>query len=139
MIGEPSELLSMARANLDTARRDLGAQAPRFAVSRAYYAAFHAASAALSTEGVDPRSHKGTHTQFARVFLRDERLPRWLGSTMAGLFQLRLDADYHVGAVISLTEARDAVADATDFVDRIDAWLSERRDSAPEPPTDDHP
>ena len=139
MIGEPSELLSVARANLDTARRDLDAGAPMLAVSRAYHASFHTASAALSTEGVDPWSHKGTHTPFARVFLRDERLPGSLGSTMAGRFQLRLDADDHVGAVISLTEARDAVADDTDFADWIDEWLSGQRDSALDTPTDDHP
>ena len=134
MTDEPFDLLALARANLGAARRDLGADDPRFAVSRAYYAAFHAASAALLSEGVDPRSHKGTHTQFARVFLRDGRLPRTLGPTFVALSRLRQDADYHVGSEIDMEVARGAVSDAESFVDRIAVWLASRADDAP---TDD--
>ena len=123
MTGEPSALLALAHDDLVTARRDLDAEAPRHAVSRAYYAAFHAVSAALVVVDAPAKSHKGTHSQFYREFVRAGRLPASDGQVLAALFQLRQDADYDVGQIVSAEQAEQAVRDAAALVDRVAAWV----------------
>ena len=61
---EIQKLLDKARRRLDAAVRDLDAGDAEGAVSRAYYAAFHAASAALASEGLSAKTHAGAHNLF---------------------------------------------------------------------------
>ena len=49
--------MDRAWEDLRTARHDLEGGFVRAAISRAYYAAFHAARAALLTEGESPKSY----------------------------------------------------------------------------------
>lgn len=56
MRSEIKALLDKAHRRLDGAVRDLDAGDAEGAVSRIYYAAFHAASAALASEGFSARS-----------------------------------------------------------------------------------
>jgi uncharacterized protein (UPF0332 family) len=51
--------IERARRMLSAARDNLRLGHVDTAVSRAYYAAFHAAEAALRIEGQEPRSHQG--------------------------------------------------------------------------------
>ncbi len=59
--------------DLRTARHDLEGGFVRAAISRAYYAAFHAARAALLTEGESPKSHGGVRNRFGYHFIRRVR------------------------------------------------------------------
>lgn len=122
----------MAAGDLVAARRDLSANDPRPSVSRSYYAAFHAACAALDWEGVVAKTHSGTHNLFADRFVRTERLGKSASETLSHLMQLRQGADYHVGQTVTMDEATDAEARATaltssspsGFVAAIEALLA---------------
>ena len=131
MTGEPSALLALARDDLAAARRDLDANPPRHAVSRAYYATFHAVSAVLVIVDAPAKSHKGTHSQFHREFVRTGRLPASDGQVLAALFQLRQDADYDVGQGVSMEQAERAVRDAAALVDDLAAWMAADGNNAP--------
>lgn len=64
------------------------------AVSRAYYAVFHAASALLAAEGIQARSHAGTHDLLFSTFVRTGILPRQISKDLAALQRYREQADY---------------------------------------------
>ena len=116
MTDEMAALAALAREDLETARRNLTAGAFRHAVSRAYYGAFHAASAALIGEGYRPRSHSGVQKAFSNAFVRTGPLEREAGRVYSRLMQLRHDADYDVGRSISEGAAAAAVRDASALV-----------------------
>ena len=61
--------LVRARAVLEQARVLREAGHPDGAVSRAYYAAFHAARAMVLSIGLEPRSHRGLTTLLGQHFV----------------------------------------------------------------------
>ena len=125
MTGQPEAILALARDDLTTAHRDLDAGFARQAASRAYYAVFHAVSAALSKAGVQTKSHAGVRSQFSRVFVLDGPFETADAKTLARLARLRHDADYEVGRDVSIGAAREAVAAAASLVDRLATWLAD--------------
>ncbi len=124
MTEEARAHLALSASDLAGARRDLDAGDPRLAVTRAYYAVFHAAGAALIAEGQAPKSHAGTNALFARLLVQTGKLDRTLSRVLSLLMELRHEADYHVGGDISMTEGEKAVADATAFVAAVETLLS---------------
>ncbi len=72
------------------------------AVSRAYYAMFHAATAALLRNGVERHSHQGIISAFGQTFAKtgvvDMRFHKYLKES----FDLRQESDYQ--PIVRLTE-----------------------------------
>lgn len=93
------------------------------AVSRAYYAAFYAAEAALLTLGETRSKHGGVIAAFSQLLVRDRGLDDQAGRLLRSLFERRSQADYDIGDVPA-PEADLAVADARITVDAIEGWLS---------------
>jgi uncharacterized protein (UPF0332 family) len=60
-----------------------------FAASRAYYAAFYAASALLLSEGQEYSKHTGVISHLHSDFIRPGRLPAEMGKTLDALSDLR--------------------------------------------------
>jgi uncharacterized protein (UPF0332 family) len=115
-----------ARTELAAARlladNDFGAQA----VSRAYYAAFYAADAALLHVGETRAKHSGVVSAVGRLLVRERGLEERAGRLLRSLFERRSQADYGLAEVPG-DEARGAVDDAEAVVDIIDAWLEAER------------
>ncbi len=94
----------------------LASSYPGAALSRSYYAMFHAATAALLHRGIERRSHQGIIAAFGQTFAKtgivDIRFHRYL----ADAFDLRQESDYR--AVVRLTDeqAREVLGWAEDFV-----------------------
>lgn len=120
---ETKALLAQAHRSLAAARRDVSANDPDNAISRAYYATFHAASAALHEDNLSARSHKGTHAVFYREYIATRRVDKKCGQILSHLFQSRLDADYVSGATFSLDDATDALRQAKAFVSAVERVL----------------
>lgn len=116
-----------ARARTDLAAAALltdngfGAQA----VSRAYYAAFYAAEAALSHLGETRAKHSGVVSAIGHLLVRDRGVDERAGRLLRSLFERRSQADYGL-ADVSDEEARRAVSDAETVVGIIAAWLVEQ-------------
>lgn len=120
-----SALLARARTEVAAARTLSTAGFDVQATSRAYYAAFYAAEAALLTLGETRSKHSGVIAAFGRLVVKDGGLDPEAGRALRRLFELRNAADY---AWLDASEdsERDVVADAEGFVDVVQAWIEER-------------
>ncbi len=93
MSGAADEGIARARQELAAAEllaaNGFGAQA----VSRAYYAAFYAAEAALLRLGQTRAKHSGVVSAFARLLVRDRGVDEQAGRLLRSLFERRTQAD----------------------------------------------
>ena len=95
------------------------------AVSRAYYAVFHAAKAALAFhDGTSPGSHGGVPQQFGLKLVRSGLLEGMWGSEIGQIYDLRVRADYNVVAAFSAVYVREVYERAARFLERILRYLS---------------
>ena len=94
---ETKSLLDKARRTLEAARRDLGADDTDNAISRAYYATFHAATAALHEKNLAAKSHTGSHHLFHQTYVLTGAIDQKTSGTLSRLFQNRQDVDYAFG------------------------------------------
>lgn len=93
-------------------------------VSRAYYAMFFAAEAVLLTKGLSPSSHGGVLSVFGEHFVKTGIFPRTLGKALNRAYSKRQLGDYEHRFVISAREAKEVLADADGFVNKITAYLT---------------
>src|SRR4051794_12982804 len=94
------------------------------AVSRAYYAVFHAGCALLASIGRTVRTHDGLRAAVGEHFIRpgalDARFARILARTAAD----RNDADYNSASMFRPEDAADAIRGAKDFLAAVEASLT---------------
>ncbi|MGH8935864.1 MAG: HEPN domain-containing protein [Acidimicrobiia bacterium] len=95
---------------------------PAQAVSRAYYAAFFAAEAALLSLGETRSRHAGVISAFGQLVVKDQGLNERAGRLLRSLYDRRSAADYGLGPVPP-DEAARAVRDAETVADLVEAWL----------------
>ena len=105
----------------------LDARAFGDAASRAYYAAFHAVSAALLARGQAYSSHAQVLGAFNKDFVHEGSFPREFTTILARLFQDRQTGDYDPTTRLEPADAERDVADAQRIVDAIDAHLRDQR------------
>jgi uncharacterized protein len=108
--------LAASREELAAARDLVDSGFPRQATSRAYYAAFYAAHAALEAAGISaPKTHTGLRTRFSEFAKETLGIGGEVGRALSQLETGRTDADYG-GSTISVDEANDAIAKAEHIV-----------------------
>lgn len=93
-------------------------------ISRAYYAAFHAAKAALLLDEIEPNNHRGVINRFGEHIVTTYGVERAWGRELNQFEKLRNDADYEVEMVFGEADARAAYQRAAAFLDRIRALLT---------------
>lgn len=86
------------------------------AASRAYYAMFHAARAALVQVGVNAKTHEATVSEFGRRIVLERGFPRELGRALAEAKAARETYEYSATALIEEEEAEKLLKDAESFV-----------------------
>jgi uncharacterized protein (UPF0332 family) len=101
-------------------------------VSRAYYAAFYAARAAVEITGAAPKTHSGLRSKFADLARSSPMVGGELGTALADLGAQPGDADYGEPADIAAEDARQAIDEAGTIVDAVDRFL----ESPPRGPSD---
>ena len=99
------------------------------AVSRAYYAAFHAAQAALLTEGQRAETHRGVVTLFGLLLVKTGKLDRRWGKLLANLKDDREAGDYEAISWIDEGTAQRAVQEAEEFVEALEQYMANLKDS----------
>jgi uncharacterized protein (UPF0332 family) len=93
------------------------------AVSRAYYAAFHAATAALYAVGVQSKSHAGAHDLFFEHYVRSGLLSREVAKDLAALQRFREQADYSTIIRFDAASGAPELERAERFVAAVQAAL----------------
>lgn len=115
--------LALADEELSIADSLLPAGFARVALTRAYFAVFHAARARLYAAGFEPRTHAGVQHLFNQHFVRTDRFEPGVSRLMARLQKYREEADYSRAFVIDAEGAREEIGAARDFVDAVHAQL----------------
>jgi len=124
MTEEEQELVDKAERTLAAANVLLRQSFPEFAVSGAYYAMFHSASAALTRKGLDFKSHSGTHSGFALQFTQPGLLPLDLHRWLTAAADDRIAADYTTGHGLSEADAAAHIEHAELFLQAVREFLS---------------
>jgi uncharacterized protein (UPF0332 family) len=83
-----------ARESLEAARREFAAGSYGFAVNRAYYALFYAASALLLEEGRKFKKHSGVRATFNKEIIKTGLMEKKHGDLYNELFDDRQLGDY---------------------------------------------
>ncbi len=94
------------------------------AISRAYYAAYHAAQAALLTEGQRADTHKGVVTLFGLLLVKTGKLDKRWGKLLSSLKDDREAGDYDALSYLDEETARRAVREADEFVAAVDRYIT---------------
>jgi uncharacterized protein (UPF0332 family) len=119
------ELRLRAHEELRAARVLQTAGLPAQAVSRAYYAAFYAAEAALLRLGETRSKHSAVIAAFVQLAVRGGACDERAGRLLRDLYERRGQADYSTDPV-PLAEGDRAIGDAEAVVALIEAWLGSR-------------
>lgn len=117
---EATRLLEKAHKTLGSARVLLEADAAEDAINRAYYAAFHVATAALLQVGERPKTHKGTHGRFWIRFVEAGHVAPEQGEVLAYAWRVREKADYDAFADFETAAPADLLRDVEGFIQAVE-------------------
>ena len=115
--------LERAVASIAAARLLLATGYPDFSASRAYYAAFYAASALLLTAGIETKTHNGILRAISLQFVKTGRLDKRFGQDINWLAELRNLGDYGELRHVPTEEAEKAITAAA-FLTQVQAIAS---------------
>ena len=121
---EIDTLMESAEENLKAAGLLLSNEYYGIAASRAYYAMFYAASAALLTRGLTFSRHSGVISAFGHHFARAGILPQELHTTFSKAQKLRHLGDYGLEPFAE-SAAEEVLRNAHQFVDAVRGYLEE--------------
>ena len=125
---EPAEakrLLDLAEEAMATARHDRDGGHWRAAVSRAYYAMFYAASAALAAQGHRPSKHQASVSLFGQHLVHRGPIEQRHQIALVAAYNDRRLADYDVSAGFSEQDVAARIDEADQFVQRVLDYLTE--------------
>ena len=95
------------------------------AISRAYYAAFYLAQAALATKDISRSKHSGVMAALGEHLTKKGPLPEELHKTFLKLYEKRVTSDYSVEAVPSADETKETLEAARKFAESVEIYLQE--------------
>jgi len=121
--GDVDRELQAARDALRAAEVLIAADLPAHAISRAYYATFHAASALLASIGRQARSHDGLRRLVAEHFVRSGLIEAKFSRLLTHIAGDCNDADYNVSVPFSREDAETDTEQAREFVEVVERLL----------------
>jgi uncharacterized protein (UPF0332 family) len=125
--------IALSHEELDAARNLVDSGFSRQAISRAYYAAFYAARAALEAAGEpSPKTHSGMRSRFSDLARSTPSIGPEIGRALSQLGTDRAEADYDEPN-ITIDEANHAIAKAQRVVDAIERAITEGLGTPPLP------
>ena len=119
------EEMKKAEHSLQAARKLIEANLMDDAISRAYYAVFHSARAALKVKGIETMTHQGLIIQFASHLVKPGLLETEYGDILRQEKEDRETGDYEPFTSFGSDEAEKLVKDAEKFVVRIQKFLKD--------------
>jgi uncharacterized protein (UPF0332 family) len=122
-IDEIAANLKRAEQSIQAARQLALGGYDDFAASRAYYAAFYAATAVLLSEGLELSKHSAVIASIHQRFVKTGKLDKGQGKALNWLFELRGVGDYGGVAHVSRQNVEQAIEAAVKFLDAIKTLL----------------
>lgn len=117
--------LERACEELETARINIAHGHFRAAVSRAYYAVFYIASAALFSRSIERAKHSGVESAFSQYLVKPGHIEPEFSRLYQRIRRQREEADYADEVYVDEATARQTMAGARRFVERIERFLRE--------------
>ena len=124
MTGVGASLIERARKYIQSAGMLLESGDYESSVSRAYYAMFFSAEAALLCKDLSSSSHGGVLSTFGEHFVKTGIFPKTMGRALNRAFGKRQLGDYEHRFVISRKDAQEVLKDAISFVDEVARYLN---------------
>lgn len=118
-----SDELDRADEELRAADHLLSVAIPRVALTRAYFACFHAVRSLLYSNDLEPRTHQGTLHLFQLHFVKPGSFDPGDGRLLVRLQKYREEADYAEAFIVDTEGARQELDQARAFVARVRARL----------------
>jgi uncharacterized protein (UPF0332 family) len=115
--------LQRAHQSIQAARQLVTGGYDDFAASRAYYAAFYAATALLLSEALELSKHSAVIASIHQRFVKTGKLSEERGKTLNWLFELRSVGDYGGTAHVSGPQAKQAIEAAEEFLSAVKSLL----------------
>lgn len=124
-MSQPRDHISKARESLGAGRHLLCGGFTNPAGREAYMAAFHAALAIIqSRTGRQPKTHNGTHTEFARLSRSQPSIQTSMVAFLSRAYEFKSLADYMFEAPMTPAQAQSALDEAEQFVAAVCALLA---------------
>lgn len=117
--------MERAREELRAADQLLAVTLPRIALTRVYFACFHAVRALLFADNLEPKTHRGALNLFNLHFVRSGRFEPAASRLLARLQKFREEADYGESFVVDEEGAREELGAGRAFVARVEEMLAE--------------
>lgn len=124
-LGDPRLWLALASEKLKAARTLTDDDFRDDAVSRAYYAMFYAAKAALLSVGVTVKTHGGVNSEFGRLFVTTGRIEQRYQAMLSQAGEDRLRSDYAPKTRPARESVERIIRDAEVFIDRARVLVEE--------------
>ncbi len=96
------------------------------AVSRAYYAMFYAAMAALAHFNISRSKHSGIIAAFGEYLVKTGEIEPEFGRMLPGAYDARQEADYSALVTLDRSIAEFHLEQARQFVDRVQVFLRQK-------------
>lgn len=116
-------MIEKAESKLEMANIALSNDQYDDAVSRSYYAVFHAISALLYTRGLSFSSHSQTIGAFNKEFVKTEIFPKNYSKKIQTLFDERQTGDYDIRSDIDAVVANDSIEFAKEVIEGAKSYL----------------
>lgn len=92
-------------------------------ISRAYFAMFYAAQAALLSAGQSVKNRRSVRSAFIEHFVHSGRFPQRAGEVFNRAYELQETADYAQRSVIDEGNAERALSEAEAFIGSVDVLV----------------
>lgn len=112
-----------AQEALRESRALLERELPSGAISRAYYAAFHAGKALLLTEGLEIRSHQALGRLFSLHFVKTDKFDARFSRILSKAQKYREEADYSSEYLFTLEDAKGCLSEVTEFLEAVERQI----------------
>jgi len=117
------DFMERARFELRASESNIRSEFYAVAVSRAYYAMFYAATAALAHFNITRSKHSGIVAAFGEYLVKSGEIEPEFGRMLPGAFDARQEADYSALVALDRSVAEFRLEQARRFVDRVEVFL----------------
>lgn len=117
------EELKIAKEMLSDAVMMLEEKRLRSAVSRAYYAMFHATKSALLFQGTDCKSHAGARVRLGEYIIKKGLMDSKFARSLHRANRLREKSDYSPAFKIDEQDVRKLIGEAREFLTAVEEMI----------------
>lgn len=122
---EIEKLINKGYRSLEVAKEIFNHGHYDFAVSRAYYAIFYLAEAALLSKSLSFSKHSAVISAFNKQFVKTEVFPKKLHTWFVKAFDKRNIGDYTSELTVTKEEAKEVLEQAEEFIRIVENYLKE--------------